>query len=325
MGTTSIEWTKNADGSQGKVWNWARGCSRVSKGCERCYAERMAHRFSGDGQPYEGLTTLSKKGPRWVGEARFVREMLDLPLRTKKPTTWFTNSMSDPFHADLTFEQIAAVFAVMAATPQHTYQMLTKRPERAVEFFEWLRDHCGGAPMCGDEWAGLAQNEMGDGSSESAEEAFWRVRDCFPSDTNGGSHRWPLPNVWLGVSCEDQAAADERLPILLQLPASVRFVSAEPLLGSVDFSRWLSDAVHWIIAGGESGPGARPCNVDWIRSIVSQCAQAGVACFVKQLGAKPIGLGPGGLRDRKGGDIAEWPADLRVRQMPLAAAREAAE
>ena len=277
---TTIEWTE-------RTWNPARGCSRVSPGCDHCYAMRQAHRFSGPGQPYEGLTTIRRGRVDWTGRARFVPEQLQQPLRVRRPTAFFVNSMSDLFHESLTNEQVAAVFGVMAATPQHTYQILTKRPKRMREWFGWL-----------------------DG-------------------------RRPLPNVWLGVSCDDQARADERIPHLLSTPAAVRFVSAEPLLGPIALRAWMPrhavtetddcapwcsacgptgplPRIDWVIVGGESGPGARPCDVDWIRSIVRQCREAGTACFVKQLGSRL------GLRDPKGGDPSEWPEDLRVRETPEA-------
>ncbi|HEX2677999.1 MAG TPA: DUF5131 family protein, partial [Polyangiales bacterium] len=131
MGETAIEWTDT-------VWNPVRGCARVSPGCESCYAERQAHRFSNPGGPYEGLTVLGKHGPRWSGRARFVPETLDAPLRWRKPRRIFVNSMSDLFHHDITNEQIAAVFGVMAACPQHTFQVLTKRAERLPEWFRWV-------------------------------------------------------------------------------------------------------------------------------------------------------------------------------------------
>src|SRR5690606_22560010 len=180
---TTIEWTQG-------TWNPVSGCTRVSPGCDNCYAMRQAHRFSGNCQPYEGLTTIRRGKVDWTGSVRFVPEMLEVPLQ-RKPTTWFVNSMSDLFHESLTNEQIASAFGGMAATPQHTYQILTKRPKRMREWFGWL-----------------------DG-------------------------RRPLHNVWLGVSCEDQARADERIPHLLSTPAAVRFVSAEPLLGPIALRAWM--------------------------------------------------------------------------------------
>lgn len=334
MGETSIEWTRGDDGALGKTWNPVRGCARVSAGCQSCYAERQAHRFSGTGQPYEGLTVLGKHGPRWSGRARFVPEMLDAPLRWRKPRRVFVNSMSDLFHEDITDEQIAAVFGVMAACPRHTFQVLTKRPERMVEWFAWIANEAepvdqspGAAVICG----------------------IHASNACADVDYLGLPSVWPLPNVWLGVSCEDQQRTNERIPLLLQCPAAVRFVSAEPLIEPVDFGRWLdyrthrkcarckavcadglacshcgqhaqaSAALDWIIAGGESGPGARECNDAWLRSIVQQCRATSVPVFVKQLGSHVIQGGE--LRrkaDRKGGDPREWPHDLRVRQFPEA-------
>jgi protein gp37 len=315
---SKIEWTD-------ATWNCIRGCSRVSTGCERCYAEGVAARFSGPGQPYEGLALRKASGPAWTGEVRFVPEHLGDPLRWQRPRRVFVNSMSDLFHEKVTNEQIAAIFGVMAASPQHTFQVLTKRPERMVEWFKWVASRelplrtLKHSPMivCALE----AQEILG---------AQWTTK--LP-------RLWPLPNVWMGVSCENQKAANERVPLLLQTPAAVRFVSAEPLLGPIDFTRPAEieeRALDWVIVGGESGPGARPCDVAWIRSIAEQCQEAGTACFVKQLGAKPVrDVVPTGnfrthdgrrqyemtgerieLRDRKGGDMDEWPEDLRVRQFP---------
>ena len=308
---TTIEWTQ-------RTWNPVRGCSRVSPGCDNCYAMRQAHRFSGNCQPYEGLTTIRRGKVDWTGSVRFVPEMLEVPLQ-RKPTTWFVNSMSDLFHESLTNEQIAAVFGVMAATHQHTYQILTKRPQRMRDWFAWVGDD-------GLRWSRMVA----------------AIRQNYPHRPALGRRviegldsqvlQWPLTNVWLGVSCEDQARANERIPLLLETPATVRFVSAEPLLGPIDLTRLTwgngdfcnalrrdsyrggldSERLDWVIVGGESGPGARPCDVEWIRSIVRQCREAGTACFVKQLGSRL------GLRDPKGGDCSEWPEDLRVRETPEA-------
>lgn len=318
--TTSIEWCD-------RTWNPTRGCARVSSGCEHCFAERQAHRFSADGQPYEGLTVLGKHGPRWTGRARFVPEMLDAPLRWKKPQRVFVNSMSDLFHEHITNEQIAAVFGVMAAAPQHTFQVLTKRPQRMLAWFKWLRA-----------WAEREKTWPGNSCCKQAAQMHTgRVARIFCVPT---PDEWPLPNVWLGVSVENQQRADERIPLLRRSPAAVHFVSAEPLLGPVTFDdRWLEwlplgpdenneahllPPLRWVIVGGESGPGARRCEVSWIRDIVAQCNAAGVACFVKQLGARPwanrVDEHPGRLADRKGGDMEEWPNDLRVREFPEARA-----
>ena len=275
---TSIEWTD-------KTWNPVRGCQRVSPGCQHCYAERQAYRFSSPGQPYHGLTVLSGGAPRWTGRAVFVPETLVTPLRWRKPQKVFVNSMSDLFHEDVTNEEITAVFSVMAAAPQHTFQLLTKRPQRMQEWFEWL----------------------------SVEYAKVNGFEFLPP--------WPLPNVWLGVSCEDQQRAEERIPLLLQCPAAVRFVSAEPLLGPVDLlysvfngadSFSAMAGINWVIVGSESGPGARPMKTEWAAALREQCRMAGVPCFIKQI------LTEEGRRngDRKGGDPKYWPPGVWPREFP---------
>jgi protein gp37 len=307
MADTSIAWTD-------KAWNPVRGCARVSAGCEHCYAERQAHRFSGEGQPYEGLTALGKHGPRWTGEARFIPEKLGDPLRWKRPQRIFVNSMSDLFHDDVTDDQIAAVFGVMAACPQHTFQILTKRPERMLR---WLEQEL--SPM---HCAGKA-DELLFGSPHAG-----KLYAHFDDEMGETDLEFPLPNVHLGVSCENQETANERVDLLLRCPAAVRWVSMEPLLeetvifsldGPVDVPSGERSPLDWIVVGGESGPGARPCDVEWIRSIVRQCAESGTACFVKQLGAVWSMAQRGDAhdsRDRAGGDPSEWPESLRVRQFP---------
>jgi protein gp37 len=329
---------------------------------------KQAHRFSGTGGAYEGLTQLSKRGPVWTGRARFVPEMLAAPLSWRKPARVFVNSMSDLFHEDITDDQIAAVFGIMAACPRHTFQVLTKRPRRMREWFLWLAQDSWPEGPCHDYFSSAVASEMNDGSDSDRDLIFWNIRNRLDRFS------WPLPNVWLGVSTEDQETADERIPHLLQTPAAVRFVSAEPLLGHIDFRQaWVRDldgthwkdtpatdretilrersrhGISWVIVGGESGPGARGFDVRWGRSIVEQCREAGVAVFFKQVGAHPCdALSKDGewdhekiardwptaskvsqripghevhkvwLNDRKGGDMAEWPEDLRVRQFPEA-------
>ncbi|MEW6210617.1 MAG: phage Gp37/Gp68 family protein [Acidobacteriota bacterium] len=307
MGDKSkIEWT---DAS----WNPIRGCSRVSEGCRNCYAERVAARFSGEGQPYEGLAEMTPSGPRWTGEVRLIEEHLEDPLRWKKPRRIFVNSMSDLFHEKLSITHQTDVFEVMAKCPQHTFQVLTKRADLMMS-------------RMGQIGVGIAYR-----LGKQSEPGFW-----------------PLRNVWLGVSVENQKTADERIPFLLRTRAAVRFISAEPLLGPIDLKSFLignfarkmierfPDAaplpqhlqpryapLDWIIVGGESGPGARECNLRWIESIVSQGSAAQVPVFVKQLGSRPYyefaepeGKQTLALRDPKGGDINEWPAHLQVRQFP---------
>ena len=303
MGDKSkIEWTD-------ATWNPIRGCSLVSAGCENCYAMKMAHRFSGPGKPFDGLTRLGKHGPVWTGDVRLVPEVLDQPLRWRKPRQIFVNSMSDLFHKDVPNEYIAAVFGVMAAAPQHTFQVLTKRPDRMSEWSEWV----GASSECRSDASDRVVTDMfgvpelnnyltryDRETDEGGSEGFYDHLIEEPPE-------WPLPNVWLGVSVENQEAADKRMPLLLQTPAAVRFVSAEPLLGPVDLSRWVwgnrcpdrqcSDStwdhacqlgeqrLHWVIVGGESGPGARPMHPDWARSIRDQCVAAGVPFHFKQWGA----------------------------------------
>lgn len=321
---TGISWT-------GATWNPIRGCSRVSEGCRNCYAERVAARFSGPGQPYEGLARTSpvKKGvmvykepyrnePRWTGEVRLVPEHLADPLRWKKPRRIFVNSMSDLFHESLTNEQIAAVFGVMAAAPQHTFQILTKRAKRMREWFGWAEQFgvrsaaaLAAAPGQPDEWLTVRACAL------QAE----KFQDVRRYEFNGGM-RWPLPNVHLGVSVENQDAADERIPELLATPAAVRFLSCEPLLGPVDLAAYLVDDLHrmgraarmevdWVIAGSESGPGARHCETAWLRSLRDQCATAGAPYFLKQAVHSPITYGTGGIRLTSLEDITAGPGSKR--------------
>lgn len=324
---TSIEWTDT-------TWNPVRGCSRVSEGCRHCYAERQAVRAVGGRMA--GFVRSTPEGPRWTGKVDLVPEKLAEPLGWKKPRRVFVNSMSDLFHEALPDEAIAAVFGVMAAAPQHTFQVLTKRPERMRRFLSQR-----------DPWSTFkaAARSHGVAAPKSVPESVDWSRD-------------PLPNVWLGVSIEDQVSAGERIPHLLATPAQVRFVSAEPLLGRIMLDAipvgrdvWnaldrveaadavaegdCGSALDWVIVGGESGFGARPVDVAWIRDVVGQCRAANVPVFVKQLGAfamtdardealphrRQNGVGTLSalrlaLRDAKGGDPSEWPADLRVREFP---------
>lgn len=311
MADSKIEWTD-------ATWNPTRGCSRVSAGCDNCYAMNQAHRFSNAGGPYDGLTTIRRGKVDWTGKVRLVPEMLERPLHWRKPRRIFVNSMSDLFHESLLNEEILRVFAVMAAAPYHTFQILTKRPERALT---WFRDV--DLFRLGEQMRALELPANG--------RSYPRTADV-----------WPLPNVWLGVSVEDQKTADERIPLLLECPAAIRFVSAEPLLGPIRFAdvpgfNKAGSAGRellrnfWVIVGGESGPGARPFDLQWARGILEQCRTASVPCFVKQLGAITVDSDfcekdgtPAiilGMKDRKGGDMNEWPEQLRVREFPRAEAR----
>ncbi len=298
---TSIEWTD-------ATWSPVVGCTRVSKGCDHCYAYALTKRLEAMGQAkYAGLVNPGKG--HFNGKVRLHAPDLDKPLRWRRGRRIFVNPMSDLFHEGLSFEEIAAVFAVMALAPRHTFQVLTKRPRRALEFFAWL----------GERYIEKLETQAIEHFDDEAEAWLhnyvggWSKPQGLPDDgnpANGTVRRWPLPNVWLGVSVEDQATADERIPLLLQCPAAVRFVSYEPALGPVDFGRLSYEGItaidalnglhgwplphadgprlDWIIVGGESGAGRRECDPAWIQSTADQCAAADVPCFVKQdSGAKP--------------------------------------
>ncbi len=302
--TTAIEWTD-------ETWNPTVGCSRVSAGCDGCYAigwaKRLAAMQRGIGMkesPYEGLTVMRNDRRDWAGVVRPLPERLEIPLRKAK--AWagkriFVNSMSDLFHEQVPFDFIDKVFAVIALCPDTVFMILTKRPERMRAYFE---------PE--NIWARI----------EVAARKIYKF-DLGLGQIDGKTLMPILPNVWLGTSVEDQKTADERIPHLLATPAAIRFVSYEPALGPVDFYGGDPDprlggvvagkgvslepywepgqsgppnpGIDWLIVGGESGPGARPMHPDWARSARDQCQAAGVPFFFKQkgewdwMGAKPPG------------------------------------
>jgi protein gp37 len=286
---TKIEWTD-------ATWNPITGCAVVSPGCTNCYAMKLAGTRLKHIASRKGLTQPSKAGPVWTGEVRFNEEMLDQPLRWKRPRMIFVCAHGDLFAENVPDEWIDKVFAVMALAPQHTFQCLSKRPERMREYLSG-RDAENGFPM----------------------PPLWHIGMTRDDPSWQDTMDWPLPNVWLGVSVEDQTRAEERIPLLLDTPAAVRWISAEPLLGPVDLTdictgnyftnpltghRWhdapegvasASDMngakLDWVVAGGESGQGARPMHPDWARSLRDQCAAAGVAFHFKQWGEwSPIEL-----------------------------------
>lgn len=302
---TNIQWTD-------ATWNPTSGCTHASPGCDNCYAVTMTHRLENMGQAkYAGLTVLNGRGERhFNGVMRCHDDALSIPLRWRKPRRVFVNSMSDLFHRDVPFEFIDKVFAVMALCPQHTFQVLTKRPERMAEYLATrtaIDDSMKVDRM--PPWYQVATAMLDDGERSMPRGAWQRAHDNMPDPSK------PLPNVWLGTSVENQAAADERIPHLLRCPAAVRFLSVEPLLGPT--ARLPLQGIHWVIVGGESGHGARPCNIEWVRGIVEQCKSDVIACFVKQLGSVVDGVEPWPVRMKhKGGDPYRWPSDLRVRQFP---------
>jgi protein gp37 len=282
---TSIEWTD-------ATWNPIGGCTRVDEGCRNCYAEIMAARFSGPGQWGDGLAHIvggaGHRDHRWTGEVRLNATALDKPLRWRKPSRIFVNSTSDLFHEAVPDEWIDEVFAVMALCPQHTFQVLTKRPAR-------MRKYLNQPGRVGDVLDACLAYANGPGATN-------------PRLVEDGIALLTLPNVWLGTSISDQASADLRIPVLLDCPAAVRFLSVEPMLGPVALDAVCTDdmgiyaltgtrsdgsgpsgfsqgtRIDWVICGGESGPGARPMHPDWARSLRDQCAIAEVPFFFKQWG-----------------------------------------
>lgn len=278
MGDTSIGWT-HRPGTRGRTWNVTRGCDPVSPGCALCYAASIAARFSGPGLAYEGLATLDGGRPRWTGEGRFIPGKLAEPLRWREPSTVFVNSMSDLFFEAFTFEEIAAIYGVMVLAERHTFQILTKRPERAKAFFEWLSE-------------GVAGFHYGPRAAvlQYAKAAGVPLPPAPPDDPWLTRGAWPPENVWLGVSAERQEEWDERVPVLRELPAAIRFVSQEPALGPITYSdpRLALEGIDWLIWGGESGRGARPANLDWAVYARYQCEIAGVAFFMKQAGERAV-------------------------------------
>lgn len=309
---SKIEWTD-------ATWNPIVGCSLVSPGCTNCYAMQQAarivamnegaHKASVAQDPewgavakshYEGTTQPSKAGPVWTGKVALASEdTLTQPLRWKRPHRIFVNSMGDLFHESVPDAWIDRVFAVMALAPQHTFQVLTKRsarmrvyasdpetPRRVAQAAVAVADHAADAGIFKSRAAARSAGVKNMGHPHVA---------------------WPLPNVWLGVSAEDQPRADERMADLAQTPAAVHFVSGDPLLGPIDFTRffWIGaeggdeysytprNFFQWVIVGGESGPNARPMHPDWARSIRDQCAAADVPFFFKQWGEfREFDVGP---------------------------------
>lgn len=308
---SKIEWL---DG--GATWNVAYGCSKVSAGCKNCYAHRMIStrfphltgcetRLDIYGEELEIESTIG-----WDGRAHFKPERLDIPFHWRKPRRVFVCSMSDLFHESLTNEQVAAVFGVMAACPQHTFIVLTKRLDRALEWFEWISSSDG----------------LRNDKDEALECAYYLLRQAEP-DGDGPIHckygpnpdaNWPLENVIICASVEDQPSADYRVPRLLQIPAVKRWVSVEPMLGPVRLNEinfkedWLMNAfacqecgytprdvaiqmdhrlckgsgpgLHLVICGAETGPGKRPFKDEWALDLRDQCRVAGTPFFFKKDG-----------------------------------------
>ena len=305
---SKIEWTN-------ETWNPIVGCSKVSSGCDNCYAERMARRLAHMGKEGYGYVTHKKGG--WNGKIyrKFYNDVINKPLHWKKPRMVFVSSMGDLFHENVPFEWIDKVVEVAEVTPWHTYQFLTKRVDRMLEYFKWR-------------WNNADQHTL-----DCTKAKQWKKEHDIDDVS------MYISNLWLGVTCENQEQVDKRIPKLLEIPAAKRFVSLEPCLEKVEIERWLhhdgcpylfddesdyeylSDAgecccdleddyryprVNWVIVGGETGPKARPMKMECAEKIVADCKEADVPCFVKKL---PID-------GKVTGDMTLWPESLRVRQYP---------
>lgn len=303
MSNTSIEWTDKSWNPLAAYYNGKRGwmCSKPSPGCKNCYSERLNLRL-GNGLRYT---------PEGVARVDWRLVNLSEPGKWREPQRIFVESMGDLFHEALPDGLIWEIWNAMLWYPRHTFQVLTKRAERMRE---------------------LVVRFKAEGERQEMQSA---------------------DHIWLGVSVENQEMANQRIPELLKIPAAVRFLSCEPLLGPVDLSRFhigwwrcrdcdqardpdeevplgSSEAycfncgsddlvieghhLHWVIAGGESGNGARPFDLEWARTIKTQCEEAGINFFMKQLGANPLGIEN---MSKKGNLLEEMPADLRVRQLPI--------
>lgn len=332
---TPIEWVRALAASRNAIpatWNPIDGCSRASEGCRLCYAAQFVHQRLSKSLPgrFAGLTEMDGNGAaRFNGRVKLAAHVLDQPIKARRPRVYFVCDMSDLFHPSVPAEWLDRIFASMAAGRQHTYLLLTKRPENMRAY---VTDPDTPARI--------------DAVLDQHLPAHWCAREL---EDFGG---WPLPNVWLGATVTDQKEADTSVPELLATPASTRFLSMEPLLAPVRIPGLYpvgedgivtTPALNWVITGGESGSRARISDLESIRSVRRQCSVAGVPVFVKQLGRRcqmkredaawsvPAGAGWQVDADTdtgvvsfvhiKGGDPAEWPEDLRVQQFPV---REAA-
>jgi protein gp37 len=363
--STGIQWTD-------ETWLMWPGCVPASPGCANCYAVRDAWRMSFNpnpkvSAPYQGIVKkvlddgteilAGEDHPRrrepgvlkFTGLTRFLPERLSILLRWRKPRRIFVSANSDLFLPSRVAteegrRQIAAVFGVMAACQQHTFQVLTKWPGEALKWFAWLQTaDFGVMAVAADQEASnalaAASNVLRPKHVDDDDRAWRAIRKA-------SGDMWPLPNVWIGTSVEDQTRADDRIPKLLQVPAALRFLSCEPLLGNLDLGCIPVDegpganvgadyyhalhgfayyrnaepaggagpSIDWVIVGGESN--GRPCDVGWIRSIVEQCKSAGVPVFVKQLGSRPVAHGLDDCGPQAGQDAVE-PFPLEGIQLKL--------
>jgi protein gp37 len=292
---TLIGWTDSS-------WPVVTGCEHLSEGCDNCYAARLT---SGRLKHLPAYAGLAENG-RFNGTVRCLPDRLDWPAKWRKPRRIFVSDMADLFHRDVPDGYIARVWDVMGRNQEHTYQVLTKRHARLRS---WVRDWADtSGDRDGDKASGMPPMPRGPAALRASaytsgrSRLFTEMLDSMGDPPEGcayplydwmeGWRFWPreLFNVWLGVSAENQKWADIRVPALLDTPAAVRYVSAEPLLGPIRMRASLmvgaaldpKPGINWVIVGGESGPGHRPMDIAWLESIVSQCRDAGVPVFVKQ-------------------------------------------
>ena len=294
-----IQWL-NLPGYKGETWNPIAGCTKISEGCENCYAEKMAVRLAAMAIKHVKPMSVGKyvkviQGRKWDGNTFMNEEELLIPLSWKQPRVVFVCSMGDLFHENTPFEWVDRVMAIAAVLPSHIFIVLTKRAKRMAEYFGQGKENLV------KRWED-ATYELGiaDKNEDPDAAACFLYNRCL-SGAKVPSWGWPLSNVWVGVTAENQERANERVPWLLQVPAAVKFVSVEPMLGPVDFEKVeitkvlgnnafglisFSKINHldWVICGGESGHKARPLHPDWVRGLRDQCGQAGVPFFFKQWG-----------------------------------------
>lgn len=313
---SSIQWT-------GNTWPIVTGCEFESEGCANCYALKDSWRLSHNpnpkvSDPYKGTVIKAANGKlQWSKLIKCHPDRLNWVLQWKKPSLIFVCNMSDLFHESVPDEFIYQAFAYMAITPHHTYQVLTKRPKRMMELLQSGKQT-------------IRRNVVDLGRNLNLPYKVYEPYEtcCFD---------WPLQNVWLGVSAENQKAANERIVYLRHTPARIRFLSCEPLLehielfdvdGEVAISMsafyhremlYPGEVIDWVILGGESGANARPCRLEWIRHIAKQCEEIGIPVFIKQLGRLCLqddGQHLFACSHPKGGDVNEFPPDLQIRQFP---------
>ncbi len=318
---TGISWTQGDDGTPGATWNPVTGCDRVSEGCDHCYALTMARRLKAMGSAkYQNDGDPRTSGPGFG--VTLHEDVLGLPLRWRRPRKIFVNSTGDLFHDAVPDGYIARVWDVMGRSQNHTYQVLTKRHARMRSWLTRWTDQSGDrASDRPDGMPPLARGPEAVRAAYSSGRArlFADMLESMGDPPEGcayplydwmeGQRFWErdLVNVHVGVSAEDQRWAGIRLPALAETPAAVRWLSAEPLLGPIDLSPWLS-WLDWVVVGGESGPGHRPMDIGWLESIAGQCRDAGVPLWVKQDSGPRSGL-QGRIPDRLWA-IRQFPAEV---------------